>query len=426
MAEPGQMDEVLKKVRRLLERVPLIDGHNDLAWRIRTCREDGAGALSAAEGSERGPALHTNLRRLRRGAVGGQFWSIFVPCDFRQSSIAAEVLRQFDLVRQIVLRYPDDLEFASTASDVLAIHKRRRIASLMGVEGGHAIEGSLAVLRQYHALGARYLTLTHGKGVGWADSATDTPSARGLTPFGVAVISEMNRIGMIVDLSHTSSETMHATLEVTRAPVLFSHSSARGLTAHPRNVPDEVLRRLPANGGVVMVTFVPAFVSEEVRVWEELEHEECGRLRALYPEQIERQENELTSWREHHPRPDATLSDVADHLDYLRAVCGPDHVGIGSDFDGTDHLPQGLQDVSAFPALLGELMYRGWSEIDLQKVAGLNVLRVLRGVEGVAMEMRGAFPSARVTLREIEGEQSGIVVQLAETTRTPFPQDTDL
>jgi membrane dipeptidase len=395
----GQSDRALERARKILRSVPLIDGHNDLPWEIRmskTAPRD----VAAYDLRGRTPG-HTDLERLRAGQVGAQFWSIYVPGEIEDSGFAKVQLEEFDIARRIIARYPDRLALALTAADIEREFKRGRIASLLGMEGGHVIENSLGALRSYFDLGARYLTLTHNVTLDWADAAADSARHGGLTEFGREVVREMNRLGMLVDLSHVSPGVMSDALDVAEAPVIFSHSSARALTDHVRNVPDSILARLPKNGGVVMVTFVPAFVSQEVADWEAMEKAELQRIEPAVTDSVERKRL-LDEWRSGHPRPQATLSQVADHLDHVRRVAGPDHVGLGSDFDGIEHTPVGLEDVSAFPQLFAELIRRGWSDDDLKKLAGRNLLRVLRGAESTAARLqRERRPSTR-TIEELD------------------------
>jgi membrane dipeptidase len=364
----------------LLTRHPLIDGHNDLAWELREARGPDAELtdLAAPVGF-----TQTDLPRLAQGRVGAQFWSVFVPGSLAGEAAVATTLEQIDFVRRMAARYPEALELALTAADVERIFAAGKVASMMGAEGGHSINSSLGVLRSLYELGVRYMTLTHNSNVGWADSATDEPDCGGLSEFGRLVVAEMNRLGMLVDLSHVSPQTMHAALDAAAAPVIFSHSSARALCDHPRNVPDEVLAELPANNGVCMVTFVPRFVSQQCWDWDrELEadmerrgmdpHDRAARAAA-------RQEREQAG-----PAPRATLAQVADHVEHVRDVAGARHVGIGSDFDGSEELPDGLGDVSCYPALFAALLDRGWSEPDCALLAGGNVLRVMREAEAAS------------------------------------------
>lgn len=375
------MTTALDRARDLLSRSPLFDGHNDLPWQLRDLvdadldRVDLTGPVSGT---------HTDLPRLRAGGVGAQFWSVFVPATLQGESAVATTLEQIDLTCRMIARYPDNLELALTAADVDRIMSAGKVASLLGAEGGHSIGSSLGVLRALYLLGVRYMTLTHNDNVPWADSATDEPAAGGLTDFGREVVAEMQRLGMLVDLSHTAPATMRDALDAARGPVIFSHSSARALCDHPRNVPDDVLTEMAAGGGVCMVTFVPAFVSEECRQWEE------GLMavmkdRGLDPRDYLERTRLAAEHAETHPRPNATISQVADHVDHVREVAGVAHVGIGGDYDGTDQLPEGLSDVSAYPALFAELLSRGWSEPDCALLAHGNVLRVLRDAEDVSL-----------------------------------------
>ena len=395
----AQSDPALERARKVLRSVPLIDGHNDLAWAIReskTAPRD----VAAYDLRGRTPG-HTDLERLKAGQVGAQFWSIYVPGEVKDSGYAKVQLEQFDIARRTIARYPDRLALALSAADIEREFKRGRIASLLGMEGGHVIENSLGALRAYYDLGARYLTLTHNVTLDWADAALDSARHGGLTEFGREVVREMNRMGMLVDLSHVSPGVMSDALDVAEAPVIFSHSSARALTEHGRNVPDSILRRLPKNGGVVMVTFVPAFVSQEVADWEKVADEESKRLEAQTSDTVERRRLS-DEWVAAHPRPQATLAQVANHVDHVRKVAGPDHVAIGSDFDGIEHTPVGLEDAASFPQLFAELARRGWSDEDLRKLAGRNLLRVFRAAESTATRLqRERQPSTR-TIEQLD------------------------
>ena len=374
------MADRLAAARELLLRFPLIDGHNDLPWEIR---ERFAGDPSQVNLAERVPVTQTDLPRLAAGGVGGQFWSVYVPASLPGDAAVTAVLEQIDIVHQIIRSYPDRLELAVSSGDVERILATGRVASLLGAEGGHAIASSLGVLRALAALGVRYLTLTHNSNVGWADSATDEPDAGGLTDFGREVVREMQRIGMLADLSHVSAATMHDVLDIAEAPVIFSHSSARALCDHPRNVPDDVLRRLPANGGVCMVTFVPFFVSPECARWQSGLLAEVGR-RGLDPRDTANWAVVQPGWEAAHPRPGATVAQIADHIEHIRSVAGVEHVGLGGDFDGGGGGAEGLTDVSGYPALFAELLDRGWAEKDCAALASGNVLRVLRDAEEAA------------------------------------------
>jgi membrane dipeptidase len=370
-------------ITAILKKTPLIDGHNDLPWEVR---ERFAGDLDKVDLSRSTAAigLHTDIPRLRAGGVGAQFWSVYVPAELKGLESNAMVVRQIDVVRRIVARYPKDLEMAVTADDVVRIHKSGKVASLLGVEGGEAIAGDLALLRQLRAQGVGYMTLCHSKTTAWVDSATDAPLHGGLSPFGEEVVREMNRIGMLVDLSHVSADAMRDALRVSTAPVIFSHSSARAIAAAPRNVPDDVLAALPANGGVVMVNFYPVFVSEPYRLWAAERAGMETKAKALEPGDPARAKTILDAWIAANPPPKATLAQVADHIDRVRKIAGIDHVGLGSDFDGIPATPEGLSGVDTYPALLAELARRGWSAEDLAKLAGGNVLRVMRAGEAVA------------------------------------------
>jgi membrane dipeptidase len=386
---PQQTGDHLAEARAILREVPLVDGHNDLPWEVRQRVSNQLDRIDLRAGTaDLDPPMHTDIPRLREGGVGAVFWSVYVPVSTDGSEAVKAVIEQIDLVHRLSERYPDVFELALTADDVVRIHSEGRIASMIGMEGGHSIDDSLAALRQFHRMGARYMTLTHSDSTAWADSATAAPEHGGLTLFGVEVVREMNRLGMLVDLSHVSPATMHAVLDLTAAPVIFSHSSARALTDHPRNVPDDVLRRLDVNGAVVMVTFVPTFVSEERRQWWAARAGMREILASLYPGDPDIAEQKLAEWEAENPPIDATLSDVADHIDHLRDVAGIDHIGIGSDFDGISSVPVGLEDVTTFPHLLAELLRRGYSADDLRKIVGLNVLRAMRETERVAAELQ--------------------------------------
>jgi membrane dipeptidase len=364
----------------LLARTPLIDGHNDLPWQLRETAGAGAARTDIAAPLS---FTHTDLPRLAQGKLGAQFWSVFVPVTLTGEAAVATTLEQIDFVHDMVRRYPGALELALTAADVERIWASGKVASLLGAEGGHSIASSLGVLRMFYQLGVRYMTLTHNRNTGWADSATDEPDAGGLSDFGREVVSEMQRIGMLVDLSHVAPATMADALDTARAPVIFSHSSTLALCDHPRNVPDEILARLPGNDGVCMVTFVPPFVSQECRDWDrgvQAEMQRRGMDREDYPGYVAVR-RELA---EASPPPKATIAQVADHIEHVREVAGVDHVGIGSDFDGTPDLPEGLGDVSCFPALFAELLDRGWTEDHCARLAGGNVLRAMRAAERFA------------------------------------------
>jgi len=369
----------------MLGRFPLIDGHNDLPWALRGRAMEHAGDPGQVVFDLDAPAggLHTDLPRLAAGGIGAQFWSVYVPASLAGEGAVVAVLEQIDLARRMIARYPESFGLALTADDVERVFASGRVASLLGAEGGHAIAGSLGVLRMLYALGVRYMTLTHNANVGWADSATDEPQAGGLTAFGRDVVLQMQRIGMLVDLSHVSPATMRDTLDVAGAPVIFSHSSARALCDSPRNVPDDVLARLAGNGGVCMVTFVPSFVSQECASWMAGLKAEAAR-RGLDPRHLDQLFSIKPGWERAHPRPGSTLVQVADHIEHVREVAGIEHVGLGGDFDGTEEVTAGLEDVSTYPALFAELLRRGWTEPDCAALAGGNLLRALRSAEAFA------------------------------------------
>ena len=398
MSEPGH-GEPEERARELLAKVPLLDGHNDLPWALR---EAGSAGLDGTDLSEPVSFTQTDLPRLADGGVGAQFWSVYVPTALAGEAAVAATLEQIDLVLRMIRRYPGRLELALTADDVQRIFTAGRVASLLGAEGGHSIASSMGVLRALYALGVRYLTLTHNANVPWADSATDQPRAGGLTEFGRAVVREMQRLGMLADLSHVSQATMSDALDVAEAPVIFSHSSARALCDHPRNVPDGILARLPGNGGVCMVTFVSSFVSPECWAWERgLTAEMEGR--GADPWELSARDRVRRELAAASPVPRATLAQVAAHIEHVREVAGVDHVGLGGDFDGTDQLPDGLADVSCYPALLGELLRRGWTEDDCAKLAGGNILRVLRDAEAAARELSGQRPPSTALIGDLDG-----------------------
>ena len=384
-AAPGDA-RFLARAKRVLRQTPLIDGHNDLPWRIR---EDSIarGNVDAYDLRKHTPG-HTDLERLRKGMVGAQFWSVYVPGEWRDSGYARIQLEQIDIARHMIAKYPDQLALALSAEDIRRDFKQGKIGSLIGMEGGHAIEHSLGALRAYYDLGARYMTLTHNVTLDWADAALDSARHNGLTPFGDSVVREMNRLGMLVDLAHVSAATMSDALNVSQAPVIFSHSAARALVDVPRNVPDSILRRVTANGGIVMVPFVTGFVSPAVMLYDQSTRPVMKDLQAKYGNDTAGITREINQWRAAHPEPRATLSQVADQIEYVRKVAGVDHVGIGGDFDGITEVVQGLEDVSTYPALFAELARRGWSDGDLRKLAGENFLRVFAQAEAVARRLQ--------------------------------------
>ena len=364
----AQADPHLERALRVLATTPLVDGHNDLPWAIRQSGVAPKDVHAQAHDLRSRTTFHTDIPRMLEGRVGAQYWSVYIPYGSVEYGAAMTQLEQIDIAHQLIARYPDVFELALDASDVERIFAAGKIASILGMEGGHAIENSLGALRAFHQLGVRYMTLTHNGTIDWADSAADTARHGGLSPFGREVVREMNRLGMLVDLSHTSPATMNAALDVSEAPVIWSHAAANTVRQHTRNVPDQVLRRLPENGGVVMVTFVPSFLSA------------AGQ---------------------------ATLADAADHIDHVANVAGIDHVGIGSDYDGIDSTPVGLEDVSTFPALFAELSRRGWTEEELRKLAGENMLRVMRESEAVARRLQRDRPPSTATIEALDGPSGG-------------------
>jgi len=394
-AQNPAADPNMARALRVLRDHPVVDGHNDLPWRIR---EDSVHPhdVDAYDLRTKTPGM-TDLPRLARGHVGGQFWSIYIPGEPASAAYlpngavsskpgyARVQLEQIDIARRMIAKYPE-LQFAPTADAVRRSFKQKKIASLLGLEGGHAIENSLALLRVYYELGARYMTLTHNVTLDWADAALDTAKHHGLTPFGREVVREMNRLGMLVDLAHVSPGTMSAALDVSEAPVIFSHSGARALVDHPRNVPDSILARIPKNGGVVMVPFVTSFVSAAIKADDD-SLAKYGR-----------------SWRASHPRPKATVADVADHIEHVRKIAGVDHVGIGSDLDGITENVVGLEDVSTFPAIFVELARRGWTDEDLAKLADGNILRVLKAAEQVSARLKKERKPSMATIEKLDGK----------------------
>jgi membrane dipeptidase len=375
----------LARARAILRQSPVVDGHNDYPW---TVREKAGGDLATLDISGPQPSIMTDIPRLRAGGVGGQFWSVYVPAELQGQSAVTATLEQIDVVSRMLQRYPETFELALSADDVQRIAKRGRIASLIGMEGGHSIDNSLGALRMFYRLGARYMTLTHSKNTPWADSCSDVPGSDGLSRFGEEVVREMNRLGMLVDLSHTAPATMDDALRVSAAPVIFSHSSSRAVNDVPRNVPDDILKRLPANGGVVMVTFVPGFLSPAVAAWNKTQEAEQARLAAEFPNDPARVTADLAAWTAAHPAPRATIADAANHIDHIRQVAGIDHIGLGGDFDGINSVPLGLEDVSTYPALLAELLRRGYSDADIRKITSGNVLRAFRQAEAVARRLQ--------------------------------------
>jgi len=384
--------KVQSRIDRILKKTPLIDGHNDLPWALRSDFKSSVDDLEAG-GDRRTPPLMTDMARLRAGRVGGQFWSVYIAGTVQGDEAIRTTVEQIDTARRLIDAYPRHLELASTADDMVRIHKSGRIGSLLGIEGGRQIGGSMAALRQFYNLGVRYMTLTHNQTTEWADAGTDEPKFDGLSPFGLEVVKEMNRLGMLVDLSHVSPATMKDAIAASLAPVIFSHSDVYALNAHPRSVPDDVLQLLPANGGVIMLTFVPTFLSADAWAWGRERSAEEARLKAIYPFSKERVESGLKAWEAAHPHPTVSIAAVADHIEHAAKVAGHDHVGLGGDFDGIDRTVTGLDGVEDYPNLLAELIRRGWSDQNLAKLAGGNVLRALRRAEAVAASKKDAPPS---------------------------------
>ncbi len=381
--QPARAEQ--QRIDRILRQTPLIDGHNDLPWEIKSSFGNNIDAVDLnADTRQLTPPLHTDIPRLRQGRVGAQFWSVYVPASLKGLDATQATFEQIDLTRRMIARYPRAFEFADSADDIVRIHRAGRIASMFGMEGGEAINNNLALIREFRASGVLYMTLTHSLNTDWVDSATDAPRHGGLTPFGEDVIREMNRVGMLVDLSHVSAEAMRDALRVTAAPVIFSHSSAFAITPHPRNVPDDVLQLVRQNGGVVMVNFFPAFTSTEVWQWGARRAAEEARLKALNPADPAAVTAGVAEWIAANPRPQIDVGVIADHIEHIGRVAGRDHVGIGSDYDGVPWLPEGLEGVETYPNLFAELIRRGWSDADLAKLAGGNLLRALRAAERVA------------------------------------------
>ncbi len=401
-ATPASDDAVTARIDRILTEVPLVDGHNDLPENYRYRFDNHLDLVDLRAGTA-GMGMQSDIPRFRQGRVGGQFFSVYVSARLSGPPAVQVLMEQIDLVHRMVARYPDTFALATTAADVRRLHGEGRIAAIIGMEGGHSIGDSLAVLRDAYRLGARYMTLTHWSTISWADAATDDARHDGLTAFGREVIGEMNRLGMLVDLSHVSVATMEDAMAASVAPVIFSHSSAYAICHHVRNVPDAVLEKMRDDGGVVMVNFAPSFVSEEVRLYREARDRERERLRGLYPDEEEKVNEGLDAWTERNVAPRATLAQVADHIDHIREVAGIDHVGIGSDFDGIGSTPVGLEDVSDYPALLAELARRGYSDEEIAKVAGLNILRVMEQAESVAHRLQREREASDVLIREADG-----------------------
>ncbi|THD60389.1 dipeptidase [Phenylobacterium sp.] len=412
LAAPQSDAEIQARVARVLKATPLIDGHNDFPWEVRDRFAQKTGVFDMKSdlshqppvpGGEGTGGLMTDIPRLHAGGVGGQFWSVYIPVAITGPAAVQTTIEQIDIVKRLAARYPADLGMAYTADDIVRLHKEGRIASLIGVEGGHQIDDSMAVLRAYYALGARYMTLAHFTDNHFADSATDDPLHHGLSPYGKAVVGEMNRLGMLVDLSHVSAETMRDALAVSQAPVIFSHSGARAISDHPRNVPDDVLALVAKNHGVVMANFATGYVSDARRRWNADQAAETAREASLFTGQPDRRKAAMAEWAAAHPKPRVTLAQVADHIEQIRKACGIDCVGLGSDFDGIPDTPEGLEGVDKYPALLAELARRGWSDEDLGKLAGGNLLRVLRDTESTARRLQASEQPSEATIAELDG-----------------------
>jgi len=402
-AKQADSNDYLERARRLHQEVPMVDTHNDLPWVVFA---EGGGSFDRFDPDQSLPSIDTDIPRLKEGLVGGQFWAAYVPSLYMEHGAAMPTLGQIDLIHRMIERSPT-LEYATTADDIVRIHKSGKIASLIGIEGGHSIDNSLAVLRMFHELGVRYLTVTHSATLPWADAATDAATHGGLSRFGEEVIREMNRLGMMVDLSHVSDATMSDALRITEAPVIFSHSSARALADHVRNVPDSILAQLPKNGGVVMINFFPGFLdpqaAKEAAGVLQMERE----IKAKHPNDPNAAASEFATYIRNFRTNDATLAQVADHIEHISKVAGVDHVGLGADYASLGQHPIGLENVSRYPYLTAELLRRGWSEENVKKVIGLNLLRVMRSVEGTAAKLQQARPASAATIEELDGQAGG-------------------
>ncbi len=397
-------DQHMAKAMRVLRTTPLIDGHNDLPWAIRN-NPAAPMDVDAYDLRKRTPG-HTDIARLKKGMVGGQFWSVYIPGEIRDSGFAKVQLEQIDIAQQVFRKYPTVMQPALTAAQMRLAFQRGKIGSVMGMEGGHAIENSLGALRAYYDMGVRYMTLTHNVTLDWADAGNGEQKHGGLTKFGEEVVREMNRLGMLVDLAHTSPSTMSDALSVSESPVIWSHACARAITDVPRNVPDSIIARLPKNGGVLMVTFVPGFLSQKVADYSVRRRAQMIQLQSQFGRDTAGANREMRAWEQANPPARATIGDVADHIEHVRKVAGVDHVGIGSDFDGVDDLPDGLEDVSKYPALLAELSRRGWTERDLRKLVGENILRVMTQAERVSARLRRERPASTKTIQQLDRIES--------------------
>ncbi len=391
-------EEAAATARAALEAAPVFDGHNDTPGQLRSRLNnqinnfDFTDTLNTADPATGQGAMHTDLARLKTGKVGAQFWSVYVPHNNDEAAAVQQTIEQIDVTKRLIARYPNAMRYAETADQVESAMREGRVASLLGMEGGYSIGSNLGVLRQFYAMGARYMTLTHNSNTPWADAATDTPKHNGLTDFGKDVVREMNRLGMLVDLSHVSEKVMHDALDVARAPVIFSHSGARGVTPHPRNVPDSVLTRLPENGGVVMVVALPRFINEVLRQWDARRAGEMARLKVVHLGNPDAATSAFDAWLKANPEPKSTLTDVADHIDHIRKIAGIEHIGIGGDYDGMPIGPVGMEDVSGYPALFTELARRGYSQVELELIASRNALRVMRAAEAYAASVADQPP----------------------------------
>lgn len=387
------------RARAVMTRAPVVDGHNDLPWEMREkVRYD----FDARDIARPQPAMMTDIPRLRQGLVGGQFWSVYVPAELQGDAAVSATLEQVDAVYEMLRRYPDVFQLVRTADELQQAMQAGRIGSLMGMEGGHSIDSSIATLRMFRKLGVAYMTLTHSRNVPWADSATGDPTVQGLSRFGEEVVREMNRLGMLVDLSHVSPDTMVDAIRISQAPVIFSHSNARAVCDVPRNVPDDVLRQITTNGGIVMVTFVPGFVSQEAANYSRRAQAQTQLFRSQYPNDAAGQQAALDAWRKANPEPRATVAQVADHVDHIRKVAGIDHLGLGGDFDGITSVVQGLEDVSTYPALIAELLRRGYSEAEVAKITSGNILRVMRAAEHVATRLQQTTTPSIRTIEQLD------------------------
>lgn len=387
------------RARAVMAQAPVIDGHNDLPWEMREkVRYD----FDARDIAKPQPVMMTDIPRLRQGHVGGQFWSVYVPAELQGDAAVSATLEQVDAVYEMLRRYPDVFQLVRTADELEQTMGAGRIGSLMGMEGGHSIDSSIATLRMFRRLGVAYMTLTHSRNVPWADSATGDPVLQGLSPFGEEIVREMNRLGMLVDLSHVSPDTMADAIRVSKAPVIFSHSNARAICDVPRNVPDDILRQVTTNGGIVMATFVPGFVSQEAANYSRRAQGQTQLFRSQYPNDPAGQQAALDAWRRENPEPRATIAQVADHIDHLRKVAGIDHVGLGGDFDGITSVVQGLEDVSTYPALIAELLRRGYTDAEVGKITSGNILRVMRAAERVAADLQKTTPPSIRTIEQVD------------------------